>query len=381
MSGARTIVVLGAGRVGGLIAEDLAGDDGLRVVAVDRDAAQLQRLRDVEARPADLASAAAVAAAVADAHLVIGAVPGFLGFRTLEAVLSAGKPIVDISFSPEDPRRLDAAARAAGVPVVFDCGVAPGLSNWLCGRSAAALDAVERVEILVGGLPVERRWPFEYTAPFSPTDVVEEYLRPCRMIREGREVVLPALTEVEPVEVDGVGTLEAFNTDGLRSLLTTIEAPHLVEKTLRYPGHAELMRVLRESGFLDDRPLEVAGVEVAPRALSEALLFRAWSQREGEREFTVLRVTVSGCRGEARTTTRWEMIDFGDAGGTASSMARTTGFPCAIVARMIVDGSFDRPGVHPPELLGRDEGLTERLLAELDLRGVSVRQSVDRASD
>lgn len=374
----RRVAVLGAGRVGGLIARDLAAEPGLRVTAIDRDPAALARLAaPVETLAVDVGDDAALATALAPFDLVVGAVPGRHGDRMLAAAIAARKPTVDISFSPEDPRRHDAAAREAGVTVVVDCGVAPGLSNWLVGRSAAELDEVDRVEILVGGLPEARHWPYEYRSVFSPTDVIEEYTRPCRKIENGAEVVVPALGGRELVEFDGIGTLEAFDTDGLRTLLDTIPARSLVEKTLRYPGHAERMAMLRETGFFDDAPLALpGGTRVRPRELTEALLFRAWTPRAAEREFTALRVAVEGRRAGAAAAIRWEMIDRTDEVTGATSMARTTGFPCAIVARMLLDGRFSDPGVHPPERLGADAGLTRDLLDALAARGVRVRRDV-----
>ncbi|HKQ62443.1 MAG TPA: saccharopine dehydrogenase C-terminal domain-containing protein [Candidatus Polarisedimenticolaceae bacterium] len=374
MNAVRGAVVLGAGRVGALIARDLAGDPGLRVLAVDRSSETLAPLQaaGLTTEAADLGDPAVVARLVSGAGVIVCAVPGRLGFGVLREAIAAGRPVVDIAFSPEDPFELQAAARASGACVVVDCGVAPGLSNWFVGRAAAELDEIESVEILVGGLPFQRVWPFDYRAPFSPADVVEEYTRPCRMREHGVERVVPALSGCELVDFPEVGTLEAFYTDGLRTLLHTIPAPTLREKTLRYPGHAEQMRQLRASGFFDSTPLRLGDVELAPRAMTEALLFRAWTPRAGEEEFTVLRVEVAG-RGAGRPRRlRWQLFDRTDRASGASSMARTTGFPCAIVARMLAAGHWTAPGVHPPETLGREVELTATLLAELRARGVTV---------
>jgi saccharopine dehydrogenase-like NADP-dependent oxidoreductase len=329
----------------------------------------------VGARAADLADAGEVSRALREADVAVVAVPGFLGAAVLEAVLRSGKPVVDISFSPEDPFDLDETARARGVSAVVDCGVAPGLSNLLVGRSAAELDRTDDVLILVGGLPRRRLWPWEYRAVFSPTDVLEEYTRPSRFRLHGVEVVRPALSDPELVDLPGVGTLEAFNTDGLRTLLRTIVAPTLREKTLRYPGHAERLRFLRETGFLSTEPVDVAGTQVVPRSLAEALVFPAWKLPEDEDEFTVMRIVVSGIRAGTPTAITWDLLDGTDAVTRDTSMARTTGFPCALVARMLADGSWREPGVHPPEILGRDAGVTRRILDGLAARGVVVRRS------
>jgi len=371
----KTITVLGAGLVGGLIARDLARDAGIEVVAVDAREEPLAKLAGVPrlaTRRADLSDPAEVARTVAGADVVALAVPGFMGTEALRAVIRAGKPVADISFSPEDPLALDAEAKAAGVPAIVDCGVAPGLSNLFVGRSVASLDATDEVVVLVGGLPVRRVWPFDYRLVFSLTDVIEEYTRPSRFRENGHEVVRAALSDPEYVDLPRVGTLEAFNTDGLRTLLRTIDAPNLKEKTLRFPGHIEKMRMLRDAGFFGQAPIRVSGVDVTPRALTEALLHKAWALPPGDDEFTVLRVEVAGTRGGVKKRIVWDLYDQTDPKTRVTSMARTTGFPCAIIARLLAEGAFTRPGVHPPEVLGRDEALTSRILRELEERGVSV---------
>jgi saccharopine dehydrogenase-like NADP-dependent oxidoreductase len=256
--------------------------------------------------------------------------------------------------------------------------VAPGLSNLFAGRSVAEFDRPESVSIMVGGLPFRRRWPYEYCSVFSPTDVVEEYTRPCRMRENGVEKIYPALSGVEPVDFPEVGTLEAFRTDGLRTLLSTLEVPTLVEKTLRYPGHAEKMRMLRETGFFDTAPVNLGGTGVVPRDLTESLLFRAWTPEEDEEEFTLLRVQVEGMRSDGRWRTTWDLFDRTDRAGGATSMARTTGFPCAILVRRLLSGEWSEPGVHPLEILGRNESLTEHMLEELSRRGVKISRTEAR---
>jgi hypothetical protein len=246
----------------------------------------------------------------------VGALPGRLGLSMLEAVIAAGKPIADISFSPEDPLALDALAREKAVTAVVDCGVSPGLSNFAVGRAAAALASIDGVRILVGGLPADRARPFGYAILFSATDVIEEYTRPARIVEEGRVVTRPALSEVEAVEVPGIGTLEAFLTDGLRTLLATVPARSMVEKTLRYPGHADAMRGLRESGFFEARAIEAGGRSISPRSVTEKLLSVAWKLGEKEEEFTYLRVAVAGrnASGAAKTCT-FELLDRPGPGG------------------------------------------------------------------
>jgi lysine 6-dehydrogenase len=374
------VAVLGGGRVGGAMALDLAREGEHEVLVADADAAALARFAGVPhvaVTPADLADPAEVRRVVADADLVVGAVPGFLGFATLRAVLEADKSVVDISFFPEDPFALDELARARGRVAIVDCGVAPGLSNLVAGYHAARLARLERFVTFVGGLPAERRWPYEYKAGFSPIDVLEEYTRPARLVERGEVVVRPALSEPELVDFPGLGTLEAFNTDGLRTVLTTLSCPEMKEKTMRYPGHIELMRVLRESGFFAKEPVEVRGQRVAPLDLTAALLFPLWQFDEGEADLTVMRVEVEGAAADgARKRFVWELLDRYDPATRTTSMARTTGYTATAAVRLLARGAWTRPGIVPPEHLGADETCFRAILADLEARGVRLEQRV-----
>ncbi|MGC9467939.1 MAG: saccharopine dehydrogenase family protein [Anaerolineae bacterium] len=371
------IVVLGAGMVGSAIVRDLAQE--AQVTAIDVDQAALDRL--AERAPcrgirADLREVGDLAPYVSDCDLVICAVPGFMGFETLEKVIRAGKDVVDISFFPEDSFLLDDLARERDVTAVVDCGVAPGLCNIIAGYVDARLDETERYVCYVGGLPVVRQWPFEYKAVFSPADVLEEYTRPARYVSHGEVVVRPALSEVELIDVPGVGTLEAFNTDGLRTLAQTLDAPFMKEKTLRYPGHAELMRVFRESGFFDTEPLEVGGQWVRPVDLTSKLLFEAWTMAPGERDLTVFQVIVEGLKGGHTYRYTYDLLDGYDPATDTSSMARTTGYTCTIVARQLLGGLFTRKGICPPEYVGRTPGCFEDLRAGYERHNIQLKEQV-----
>jgi len=373
------VTVLGAGLVGSLIAQTLAAD-GWDVLVCDRSEEALGALagtpRVVTAR-LDFASGSAIAAAVVPADIVVGAVPGFLGHAMLKTVIEARKPLADISFAPEDPLVLDALAKERGVPAIVDCGVSPGLSNLACGRAAAWFDsgALDSIVISVGGLPFKRTPPWEYRIVFSATDVIEEYTRPARLVEDGKVVTQPALSDVTRFEVPGVGTLEGFLTDGLRTVLTTVKARNLREQTLRWPGHAEKMRLLRDAGFFGDAPVEAGGVRVTPRAVAEALLFPMWKRLEGEEEFTVLRVESRGLRSGRKARLVHDLFDRTDVKTGATSMARTTGFPCVIAARLLSAGTFREPGVFPLELLGGRPGLFAAFVDGLAARGVAFSET------
>jgi saccharopine dehydrogenase-like NADP-dependent oxidoreductase len=247
----------------------------------------------------------------------------------------------------------------------------------MAGHAAAGLDSCERVEIYVGGLPQQRRWPFDYKAGFAPHDVIEEYVRPARIVENGRIVVREALSEPELMDFPEVGTLEAFNTDGLRSLAYTLKAPFMKEKTLRYPGHIELMRAFRETGLFSKEPVVVSGNKIRPLDATAALLFPKWTFEEGEADLTVMRVMVEGRRGDERVRHTWDLLDRYDPASGLRSMSRTTAFPATIVAGLVARGDFEAPGVSFPERIGERYGLLDRVLLELEKRGVRIRHRED----
>lgn len=375
------ITILGAGMVGSAMAKDLAQEPEFDVVAVDINQAALAKLEaeaQVTVIQADLREEGKAFSLAADSDLVISAVPGFMGFDTLRQVIEAGKDVVDISFFGEDPFLLDDLARSKGVTAVVDCGVAPGLCNIIAGRVVDLLDETDRYVCYVGGLPQVRQWPFEYKAVFSPRDVLEEYIRPARFVEYGELVVRPALSEIELIDFPQVGTLEAFNTDGLRTLTETLPIPFMREKTLRYPGHAELMRVFRESGFFRTTPVEVDGHEVNPLSLTSKLLFDQWQLEEGEADFTVMEVVIDGQQGGKRVRYRYYLLDKYDEQTGTTSMARTTGYTCTIVARQLIKGLFTQRGICPPEFIGRTAGCYDDLQAEYRKRDIHLWEKITK---
>ncbi|MDE1887517.1 MAG: saccharopine dehydrogenase NADP-binding domain-containing protein [Gammaproteobacteria bacterium] len=370
------ICVLGAGMVGSVMARDLAGRH--EVSAADRSAEALARLAShgIITRQLDLTDAQVLADFVRPFDLVVSALPGFLGFRTLKALIKAGKNVADISFFPEDAVELDALAKRRGVTALVDIGVAPGMDNLILGHHDAHMQ-VARFECLVGGLPKHPQPPFNYKAPFSPIDVIEEYTRPARLQRAGKVVTLPALSECERVEFEGVGWLEAFNTDGLRSLLKTMaHIPEMAEKTLRYPGHAALVEALAQSGFFSTDTLDVSTVKVRPLDLAVKLLLEQWKLAPGEAEFTVMRVTVEGKEDGRHVRHVWEVHDEYDPTTGFTSMARTTGFTCTAAANLLLERRFREPGVHPPEIVARAAGCFDYIVAYLKERRVHYRHRV-----
>jgi lysine 6-dehydrogenase len=367
------ITVLGCGLVGGPMAMDLAAESRYHVKVADINAEALNRLRNrakVETVQADLSNPEQVKKVIADSDMVVSAVPGHMGFQTLKAILESGKNVVDIAFFPEDPFLLDDLAKEKGVTAIVDCGVMPGMGSILVAQAAAELDETDEALIYVGGLPVVREWPYEYKAVFSPIDVIAEYIRPARYIEFGHLVTKPALSDPELIDFPGIGTLEAFNTDGLRTMLKTIPAANMREKTMRYPGHIEKMAILRETGFFSEEEVEVNGVRLTPLAMTARILFPKWKLGEGEADITIMRVIVRGKKGGQGKKYQWDLIDHYDAKNGILSMARTTGYTATAAVRMLEAGMYQHKGVSAPEFLGKHPKCVSYLLEQLAQRGV-----------
>ena len=366
----KKIIVLGAGMVGSVIAEDLSSSFDVTSADINEGALKILEGKGIKTVRTDLSDKDQLASLVEDFDLVVGAVPGFMGFETVRQVILAGKDIVDISFFPEDPFLLDTLAREKAVCAVVDCGVAPGMGNIVLGHHNERME-VSSYKCFVGGLPKERTWPFEYKAVFSPADVIEEYVRPARFVVNGKEVVKEALSDPEPVEIKGVGTLEAWNSDGLRSLLQTMaHIPDMVEKTLRYPGTIEYLRVLRESGFFSTEEVEIKGTKIRPLDMTAKLLFPQWQLKPGDKEFTVMPIEIEGREDGRAVRYKYFLYDEYDEKTGFTSMARTTGFTCTAAVHLMAESKFNQPGICPPEYLGKDEDNFHFILHYLRERNV-----------
>jgi lysine 6-dehydrogenase len=372
----KKVIVLGAGLVGKAIAIDLA--KSFEVTSVDLNEESLSGLHSsgIKTMQMDLSDSSKLSAAIKDFDLVVGAVPGFMGYRTVETVIKAGKNMVDISFFPEDPFGLDDLAKKHNVTIVTDCGVAPGMGNIILGYHYKRMK-ISDYECLVGGLPLVREWPYEYKAVFSPIDVIEEYIRPARYVQNSAVVVKEALSDPELINFEGVGTLESWNSDGLRSLINTMpDIPNMIEKTLRYPGCIEYLRVLRESGFFSYDEVEVKGVKIRPIDVTAKLLFPKWKLKPGEEEFTVMRIRITGDENGVKKTYEYNVLDRTDRSSGTLSMARTTGYTCTAAVHLVSENKFVRKGICPPEYLGESDENFKFINQYLKDRGVNYRVTV-----
>jgi lysine 6-dehydrogenase len=370
----KKIIILGAGMVGRAIAIDLSKKQLVTSADLNKNALDILSGRpNIKTSLLDVTDKASLASAVKDFDIVISAVPGFLGLQTMIQVINQKKDLVDISFLPEDVLHLDCLAKEKNVTVIMDCGVAPGMPNYIVGYHNEKM-VLDEVEYMVGGLPKVRTLPFEYKAPFSPCDVIEEYTRPARYVENCNMIVKPAMSDTEYVQFDKIGTLEAFNTDGLRSLIQTMkQIPFMKEKTLRYPGHIQFIRALRDAGFFDKGPIEMNGKQVVPFDFTSEILFNAWKLGTEELEFTVMRVILRGKENGMRKQIVYDLYDEFDSKEKMSSMARTTGFTASGTTEMILNKVFTEKGVFPPELVGRNPVCFEYILSYLRERNIQYK--------
>jgi len=366
------IVILGCGAVGRYMAIDLCKDPSNEVISVDLNREALEHLareHPVQIRVEDLSTAKGVTRAVEDADIVIGSVPYSIGYAMLENVIRAGKNIVDISYFLEDPFGLDELAKTKGVTAVVDCGVTPGMANIILGDHTRKMKA-SRYECYVGGVPKSRNVPLGYKSPFPVLEVLEEYAESGSMVEDGKVVVRPMLSETMTIDLDRVGTMACLNSDGLRTLISTMDIPDMFEKTLRYPEHVEQMRVFRDTGLLNMSPIQVKGVSVRPIDVTASLLSPLWKYEAGEADITVMRLVISGMEDGKPATYTWDMYDEYDAATGTLSMARTTGYTCTSVTRLVLDGVYSQKGISPPEFVGRSEGCWDSVKRYLEDRGV-----------
>jgi len=352
------VIVLGAGMVGSAMAIDMTKNHDVTLTDINMTVLQTikSKLTDLNIQTLDVTNKKVLQQTIGPYDLVICAVPGFLGFETLKSIIEAKKNVIDISFFSENSLELDALAKEMQVTAIVDCGVAPGMDNIILGHYNEIMKLTD-FECLVGGLPKEKKWPFCYKAPFSPIDVIEEYTRPARYVENGYEVVREALTDCDYVHFDKVGTLESFNSDGLRSIIHTMpHIPNMKEKTLRYPGHVEYVRVLKESGFFSESSIEVNGTQISPLDFTSKILFNEWKLGPNEEEITVMRITLKGENSKGQTEeVTYNLHDEYCHDTKTSSMSRTTGYTATAAANLFLEGLFAEKGVFPPELVGKHE--------------------------
>lgn len=379
-------LLLGAGQQGAAIAWDLLRlvDDTAALTVVDRDAPSLARLQDrfgqdprLATHCGDVEDALMLAPLVADADVVISAVNYWLNDELTALAIAHKAHFLDLGGNNDIVARQlarDEQARLAGVTVVPDTGLAPGLAGILGWHLARSLDPCEAVRLRVGGLPQQPQPPLNYQLVFSVQGLINEYIEDCLVIRDGEVRAVPGLSELETlVFPPPFGELEAFQTSGGTSTLPQSllgHARNLDYKTIRYRGHCEQIRLLRDLGLTASEPIELDGAWVAPRSLLARRL-EALLPHEGDDVVLLLAEAegyVAGAGAPRAVRHSIRIIDRNDPATGLSAMARMTGFPAAIIARMLASGEVAAPGAIPQEIIIP----AERMLEELARRGVSI---------
>jgi len=377
------MLVLGYGNIGSVIATDLAESmPSTKIVIAGRHQSKAEDVvrgiarENVTGIQLDANNYHELIDTMKKFDLVIGALPGNLGYQSMKAAIGAKVDLVDVSYMPENPLTLNEDAKRAGVTVLPDCGVAPGISNLLIGHAISRIDQIESVQIMVGGLPEEPVPPLGYTITWSTEGLIDEYTRKTRIIENGELIEVEALTGLEELEFPGVGRLEGFYTDGLRTLLHTIRGVKTMwEKTLRYPGHVEKIKLLETLGFFDEQLIEIKNVSLSPRKVTIELLERTLQKPE-IKDILALRVKITGIKAKEKIHYVYHLLDRYDEKKGVTAMARTTGYPASILAQLIAQKTIEEKGVLPLEKLGVEAEIFNKALAELEKRQVKIVESL-----
>ncbi len=377
------MMVLGAGLQGCACAYDLLQNPAVsQVTLADLRPGQLPqflagdwggRLRPIRL---DVTDVAAVKEALQGHASAMSAIPYYYNAPMARAAVDSGCHFSDLGGNTEivfEQKKLEAQALANGVSVIPDCGLAPGMVNILAAEGIRRLDRAEQVKVYVGGLPQSPEPPLNYQIVYSLEGALDYYTTPSWILRGGRPVQVEALSELEPVEFPSpVGTLEAFHTGGGISTLPFAyegKVDVMEYKTLRYPGHAAIMRPIRELGLLDMKPVEVKGQTVVPRDVFIASVSPRLHKPQS-RDLVALQVQVSGLEDGKRRQVGFRLIDYFDPEHGISAMMRTTGYSLSVTGQMQADGRVTLKGVHTP-----DEAIPFRAYVdELGKRGIRIEE-------
>jgi lysine 6-dehydrogenase len=325
----------------------------------------------------DVRDREAVLAVMRESDAVMSAIPYYFNLALAECAVEAGVHFCDLGGNTEivfQQKELAPRAVERGITIVPDCGVAPGMVNILAEYGIRQLDSVRAVRIYVGGLPQDPEPPLNYQVVYSLEGVLDYYTTLSWVLRDGRRTQVTALSEREPIEFPvPVGTLEAFHTaGGLSTMAFRYEGkiPEMEYKTLRYPGHAQIVEAIRELGLLDLEPVDVNGVRVVPRDVFLTLAGPRLTKPEGH-DLLALRVIVEGTKGGRPAERRYDLVDRYDEVHGISAMMRTTGYSLSITGQMQARGEVGPPGVWTP-----DECVpAEPYIAALRARGIDLHES------
>ncbi len=377
------VVILGAGLQAQAACFDLVQQqDVTEIVVADSDparaAALAKRWKDPRVKPLtlDVSDEKAAQAALKGAKATLSAVPYRFNASLARAAVAAGSSFCDLGGNNDvvaAELALDAQAKAAGVTIVPDCGLAPGLVSLLLAHAVADFDRVDAAHLRVGGIPQKKGGLLDYSLVFSVEGLINEYVEDARILVDGQPKLVPSLEDCEELEFPApFGKLEAFNTSGGTSTLPDTyrgRIPLLDYKTIRWPGHCKVMHALKALGLFSSKPIQVRGaagpVELAPRAVTSAVMGPALDR--GEPDCILVRVTVAGQRAGKPARRIYQMIEYPDANGL-TAMMRTTALPATVILLMLARGEVKQKGAIPQERCIDPR----RFLAELEARKLKV---------
>jgi len=364
------VYILGSGAIGTAIAHFLSAyQRNIPITVVDINEKNLARLKSthVETIRADILKEKTWVDITKNATLVIDTLPSKFGFLVFKRAINLGIDIIDVTYMKEAPLILHNRAKEKGIIAVPDAGVAPGLSNIIVGHALSEMEDINSARIYVGGLPKEAIGPMKYCITWSAFDLLEEYTRPARIKISGKIVEIDPLSKIEEIEISGHGKFESFYTDGLRTLLYTTKIPNMEEKTLRYVGHLDIFKKLRDLKLLGDQKIQLKGCEISPKEFLAKLLeqnFRCQKMAD----ILIMEIILEG-RDEVRKFIVYD--EFDDKTGL-TAMSRTTGFTASVIAQMVLEEKVDERGVIPPEEIGRNKLLYQTIIDRLGKQGIQI---------
>lgn len=377
------VLVLGSGQMGKGAAYDLVKQDSVeQIILADIDTKCAEALAKevgdkAVAKTVDAKNRDQLVKVFSEVDSVISAVSYTVNVLHTEVAIETGTHMCDLGGGwtvVEKQLEMNDQARDAGVTVVPDCGLAPGMVSVLARDGIDYLDRIESVKIRVGGLQQEPRPPLNYALIFSVEGLINEYIEPCVALRDGKITIEDPLVGFEEITfAEPFGKLEAFNTSGGTSTLPqTYEGKvnELDYKTIRYPGHGHKMWCIMKLGLMDSEELEIGGMKIAPRRVLESLLEK--NLPPSGKDVTLLRVMVEGWKGTEARNIEYEVIDYFDDATGLTSMMRTTSFPASVTAMMMADGRITERGVLTPERCIPPAIFIEELRA----RGIDIKHRV-----
>ena len=375
--------MLGCGNIGSVVAEDLAESlPSAQIVVADMNKSRAEEVISQISRSnvswfqLDASNHHELTNTLRKFDLSVGTLPGSMGFKACKAAIAAKVNMVDVSYMPEDVITLDKAASKAKVCLIPDCGMSPGLGNILVGHAISKLDRVESVHMLNGGLPESPVPPLGYVITWSVKDLIDMYSRKATIVKEGKVTKVEAMSGLEEITFPRVGRLEAFYTDGLRTLLHTVkEAKEMWEKTLRYPGHIQKIKLLKTLGFFDEKAVKIGNLSISPRELTARLLEKKLKKSE-VLDIVAMLVKVNGWKNGRKVMYTYHLLDRFDRKHRVTAMARTTSYTASVVAQLVASKEVEEKGIVPPERLGMNQRFYRKFMRTLKKRGIVVQESM-----